>query len=267
MKSIMAGIRKFSMVMAVASALAVVVTTGERAQAETLTVGASHSLKAAFREFLPMFEKEYGVTVRVVYAPSQTLRRQIEKGDPIDVFLPEAAEELDILQKKGLTLNGGPRMYAQTSLVLVMSAVSQETLSSFHNGGSNRPIRIAVADPKTSTLGKLTARVLTKLDPAFRDRLDLLQAPHSDDILNLVRTRKVDMGIVYRVDAINGGQVRIIDETPAGMHTPVNFGQAVIGTGRDQSSRVAEEFFDFILSPRIQKLLVHYGFESMPSNR
>lgn len=266
MKSIMTGIRKFSMAMAVAIAFSGVLTTGERAQGEILTIGAAHSLKPAFQEFLPMFEKEYGVKVRVVYAPSQTLRRQIEEGNPIDVFLPEASEELEVLDKKGLTVNGGPRIYAHTSLVLVTSATSQETMTSFREGPSNRPIRMAIADPQTSTLGKITARLLKKLNPTYRTRLNLVQAPHSDDILNLVRTGKVDMGIVYRVDALNGGQVRIIDETPAGTHTPIHLGQAVIGVGQDQSSPVAKEFFDFIISPRIQKLLVHYGFESTPSN-
>jgi molybdate transport system substrate-binding protein len=267
MKSILTGIRQFSMALAVASAFSVVFTTGNPAQGETLRVGAAHSLKPAFQEFLPMFEKEYGVKVHVVYAPSQTLRRQIEEGNSIDVFLPEAAEELDILDKKGFTLNGGPRIYAQTSLVLVMSAGSPVTMTTFRDGRTKQRIRMAIADPATSRLGKITARVLKKLNPTYRNRLDLLQAQHSDDILNLVRTGKVDMGIVYRVDALNGGQVRIINETLAGMRTPVHFGQAVIGAGQDQSPRVAKEFFDFIISPRIQKLLVHYGFESIPSSR
>jgi len=262
----MAGIRKFSMVVAIVSGLAGIVGTLERVQAETLTIGAAHSLKAPFQEILPMFEKEYGATVHVVYGPSQTLRQQIEKGALIDVFLPEAAEEVEKLHEKGLTLNGGPRVYAQTSLVLVISAASLATAISFHDGLPNRATRIAVADPKTSALGKITARALTKLDPAYRNRLRFLHAEHSDDILNLVRTGEADVGIVYRVDAINSGQVFIVDETPAGTHTPVQFGQAVVWTCRKASLGVAEEFFDFIMSPRIQKLLLHYGFDSVPTN-
>ena len=74
------------------------------------------------------------------------------------------------------------------------------------------------------------------------------------------------MGIVYRVDAINhSGQVRIIDETPAGTYTRVQFGQAVVWTCRDAARQVAEDFFDFIVSARIQKLLLKYGFDPVPS--
>ncbi len=262
----MTGIRKFSVAMVVVSGLAGVVATGERVQAENLTIGAAPSLKGPFQEILPMFEREYGATVRVVYGPSHTLRRQIEKGAPIDVFLPTAVEELEKLQKKGLTLNGGPRIYAQTSLVLVMSTASQAAPINLRDILPTQATRIALGDPKTSALGEVTARALTKLDPAYKNRFHLLHAQHSEHIVNLVHTGKADVGIVYRVDAINSGQVRIIDETPAGTHTPVQFGHAVVWTCRNASLGVAEEFFDFIMSPRIQKLLLKYGFDSVPSN-
>jgi molybdate transport system substrate-binding protein len=202
-----------------------------------------------------------------VYGPEQTLRREMEKGAlGIDVFLPGAAEGLENLQEKGLTLNGGPRVYAQTSLVLVMSATSPEAAVSFHDGIPERPIRIAIADPKTSTLGKISSQALARLDRSYTNRVSLIYAEHSQQILNLVRTGAVDVGIVYRIDAISGGQVRIIDGALGGAHVPVQFGQAVVWTCRETSLAVAEEFFKFLLSPRIQKLLLHYGFDSVPSN-
>ena len=262
----MAGIRKFSMAMAIVGGLAGVVATGERVQAEALTIGAAHSLKPALNEILPMFEREYGATVHVVYGPSQTLRRQIEKGAPIDVFLPEGIEEVEKLQKKGLTLNGGLGIYAQTSLVLVMSTASSAPSISFRDVLPDRATRIALGDPKTSALGEITARAFTKLGPAYKNRSHLLHAQHSEDIVNLVHTGEADVGVVYRVDAINSRHVRIIDEAPAGTHAPVQFGEAVVWTCREASLGVAEEFFDFIMSPRIQKLLLKYGFDSVPSN-
>ncbi len=262
----MTGIRSFGIAVVVVSGIAGIVTTGERVQAEILTVAAAHSLKPAFREILPMFESEYGVTVQVVYGPSQSLRREIEQGAPIDVFLPEAVAEVQKLHKKGLTLNGGGRVYAQTSLVLVMSATSKATPISFREAPPNRAIRIALVDPKTSALGEITARELAKLDPAYTSRFHLLHAEHSDDVVNLVRTGEAEVGIVYRADAINSGQVRIIDEAPAGAYAPVQFGHAVVWTCRDASLRVAEEFVEFMMSPRIQKLLLKYGFDSVPSN-
>jgi molybdate transport system substrate-binding protein len=250
--------------LALAGGLFGVVATGP-VHAQDLTIGAAHSLKGAFEEIVPMFEREYGANVRIKYGPSQTLRRQIEQGAPIDVFL-SAAEEIEKLQKKGLTLNGGLRTYAQTSLVLIMSATSHAIQVSLHDMLSDHKTRVALGDYETSSLGAITARALRKIDPAYRNHFSVIHAEHNEDIVNLVHKGQADVGIVYRVDAIrNSSQVRIIDETLGGTYTPVQFGQAVVWTCRDEAREVAEEFFDFIASPRIQKLLLKYGFDPVPS--
>lgn len=257
----MTGFRNFGTAIAMVGGILGVLATGEPVQAEALTIGAAPSLRAALQEIVPMFEHEYDAAIQVVYGSSPTLRLQIEKGAPIDVFLPAAVGEVEKLQKKRMTLNGGPQVYAQTSLVLVMSAASRVMPISFRETMPNGAFRMALGDPKTSSLGEITAQALAKFDPAYKSRFKLVHAAHAEDIVNLIHTGKADMGIIYRVDAINNPQVRIIDENPAGMHIPVLFGEAVVSTCRKASLNVAEDFFDFIMSPRIQKLLVKYGFD------
>ena len=260
------GIRRLILTVAIVSGLAGAVATSGYAQTEPLTVGAPPSLRPVLSEILPMFEKEYDASVNVVYTASKTLSRKIEQGAPIDVFLAAGVDEVEHLHKKGLTLYGGPRIYAQTSLVLVMSTDPQATLVSFHDALPNRTTRIALGDPQTSSLGDITARALTKLNPTYRNRSQILYALHSEDIIHLIHAGKADVGLVYRVDAINGGQVRISDETPAGKYVPVQFGQAVVWTCRETARGIAKEFSDFLMSPRIQKLLIKYGFDPVPSN-
>lgn len=254
-----------TVVLAAAIGLAGILASGTPARAEALTIGAGHSLKPAFEEIIPMFEREHGATVQVTYGPSQTLRRQIEKGDSVDVFLSASVEEIEKLRKQGL-IRSKTRIYAQTSLVLVMSSASFATPISFHDGLPNRRARIALGDPKTSALGQITAHVLSTFDPAYRTSSNLLYGEHSDDVMNLVETGRADAGIIYRVDAIGSGHMRIIDEVPPGRHTPVQFGEAVVSTCREASCAVAEQFLDFMTSPRIQKLLLKYGFDSWSSN-
>jgi molybdate transport system substrate-binding protein len=208
-----------------------------------------------------MFEREYGAAVKIVYTPSKTLLRQIEKGAPIDVFLAAGIDEVEYLYKKGLTLNGRPRVYAQTSLVLMMSSDSPALSISLQDALADRSTRIALGDPQTSSLGDVTARALTKLYPQYKSRSNILYAPHSEDIMNLIRTGKADVGLVYRVDSINSGHMRISDVDPIGTYVPILFGQAVASTCRASLRSVAERFSDFLMTPRIQKLLVKYGFD------
>jgi len=229
--------------------------------AESLTVGAPPTLKAAFNEIVPMFEREYGVPVHVVYTPSKTLLRQVEKGAAIDVFLSAGVEEVEYLYKKGRTVNGRPRVFAQTSLVLVMSAESTATLVSFRDALADHSTRIALGNPETSYLGEVSARELAKLNPTHTRRAHLLYASHSEAILDLITTGKADVGLVYRANLINSGDVRISDEIPIGRDVSIQFGQAVVSNCRPSMHSVAEQFSDFLMQHRIQMLFVEHGFD------
>jgi molybdate transport system substrate-binding protein len=238
---------------------------GAPARGETLTVAAAQSLRAPFQEILRMFEQEYGVPVEVRYGPSHTLRRQIEQGAPIDVFLSESLQEVETLHQKGLTLLGGPRQYAQTSMVVVMSSASAATSVSFGDASLPGARRVALVDPKASSVGVISVRALKQIDLLAHHHAHLVPAPHTDEVVRLVSGGDADLGIVYRADAINSGQVRIIDEAPAGRSIPVLFGQAVVATCRQGSLQAAEQFANFMMSPRIQKLLLKYGFDAIPT--
>ncbi|MBX3237523.1 MAG: molybdate ABC transporter substrate-binding protein [Nitrospiraceae bacterium] len=251
------GLARLSLMVALAGGLSAAVGTGDPAHANDLTIGAAWSMKPAFQEILPMFEKEYGATVKVVYGPSPVLRRQIEQGAPIDVFLPAGLEDVRQLQRKGMTLNGGVRVYALTSLVLVMASDVSATALSLRDHPSNRVTRLALGHPTQSSLGEATAKALAGLD----NRTSLVHAPHGHAVVDLVRGGRADAGIVFRVDAINSTHIRIVDEAPSGEVAPVPFGQAVVWTCRESSRTTAEDFFNFMISPRIQLLLVKYGFD------
>ena len=238
---------------------------GTPARGETLTVAAAPSLRAPFQEIVRLFEQEYGVPVEVRYGPSQTLRRQIEQGAPIDVFLSESLHDVEMLHQKGLTLLGGPRQYAQTSMVIVMSSTSSATAVSVGDTPARGPLRVALIDPKTSSLGAIAVQALKQMDLSAHQHARIVPALHTDEVVRLVSGGDADVGVVYRADAINSGDVRIIDEAPAGHLIPIIFGQAVVSTCRQASLQAAEQFTNFMMSPRIQKLLLKYGFDAMPT--
>jgi molybdate transport system substrate-binding protein len=111
-------------------------------------------------------------------------------------------------------------------------------------------------------LGEVTARALSKAYPIYKSRTHVLYAPHTEDILELIRTGKADVGLVYRANVINSGDVRISDEVPVGKDVQIQYGQAVVSTCRPSSRAVAEQFSDFLMTPRIMRLLEKYGFDS-----
>jgi molybdate transport system substrate-binding protein len=260
----MVRMRKISMAVILAGAVTWL-GIGVPASGETLTVAATPTLRAPFQEILRMFEQEYGLSVDVRYGPSHTFRRQIEQGVPLDVFLSDSWQEVETLQQKGLTPFGGPLQYAQTSMVVVMSSASAATVISVSEASSHGALRVALVDPKVSSGGAIAVKALKQIDPLAHHRARLIPAPNTEEVVRLVSGGEADVGVVYRADAINSGQVRIIDEAPAGRSIPVIFGQAVVSTCRDASRQAAERFQNFMMSPRIQKLLLKYGFDAVPT--
>jgi molybdate transport system substrate-binding protein len=230
------------------------------AQPETLTIAAANSLRDALRTLLPAFESQHPeVTVRVIYGPSQSLRKQIEEGAPVDVFLPSLSEEIDQLEIKGLVIQGTKRTYAGTSLVLITGPVLPAPVRSIEELRSIPVRRIAVGDPKTSSVGKVAAQFLksSKLDPKLKSQY--VYGEHSRAVVDLVVKGEAEIGVVYRTDAIMDSHVRILDTAPAESHSPIRYGVAIVWTARNISG--AGDFIGFLLSSRTQDDLKKYGFD------
>lgn len=231
-----------------------------QAQPETLTITAANSLREALRKVLPLFESQHPeINVRVIYGPSQTLRSQIEQGAPVDVFLPSLLEEVDQLEKKGLIIQGTKRAYAGTSLVLIAGTALPAPVASIRDLETVTVRRIAVGDPKTSSVGKVAAQFLkhSNLEPRLKSQY--VFGEHSRAVLDLVAKGEAEVGVVYRTDAVSNPKVRVLDQAPVESHTPVRYGVATVWTARNISG--AADFIEFLLAPQTQALLQEYGFD------
>jgi molybdate transport system substrate-binding protein len=231
---------------------------------ETLTIAAANSLRDALRQVLPLFEAEHpGVNVRVVYGPSQTLRDQITQGAPVDVFLPSLFEEIEQLEKKGLIIQGTTRVYAGTSLVLITGTKVPAPVRTIQDLHTTSVRRIAVGDPKTSSVGKVAAQFLksSNLEPQLKSQF--VYGEHSRAVLELVAKGEAEVGVVYRTDAVSNPNIHILDTAPAGSHTAVRYGVATVWTSRNISG--ARDFIEFLLSPQVQLALQQHGFDRVSS--
>ncbi|MGA6828466.1 molybdate ABC transporter substrate-binding protein [Nitrospira sp. NS4] len=230
------------------------------AQPETLTIAAANSLKDAFRKVLPLFEAQHPeINVRVIYGPSQTLRKQIEEGAPVDVFLPSLFEEIHQLEKKGLVIQGSKRVYAGTSLVLITGTTLPAPIGSIQDLHTVPIRRIAIGDPKTSSVGKVALQFIkySKLEPQLKAKH--VYGEHSRAVLDLVAKGEAEVGIVYRTDAASDEHIRILDTAPADSHTPIRYGVAIVWTAKNLSG--SGDFIEFLLTPQTQDQLKEHGFD------
>lgn len=249
--------------LAVASVIVITATPVPSAYAqssETFTIAVANSLKDVFRKILPLFEAQNrDVNVRVIYAQSKTLLKQIEEGAPVDVFLPSVYEELDQLEQKKLIISDTKLVYARTSLVLITNTAFPATVGSLQEL-ETLPVRhIAIGDPTTSTVGKDAVQFLKYRNLEPRLKSHYLYGEHSKAVMDLVSKGEAELGLVYRTDAILVKRVRLVDTAPADSHRPIAYGLAAPWTSENVSR--AKDFAAFLLSDPIQAELQQYGFD------
>src|SRR4051812_4765463 len=136
------------------------------AQFRDVLVFAAASLKDALDEANSLFLFENGSGVRVSYAASSALAKQIENGAPADVFISADLDWMDYVAERKLIKPDTREKFLGNRLVLVANASSKLSLTI----GPNFPLaqalgdsRLAMADPASVPAGKYGKAALEKL--------------------------------------------------------------------------------------------------------
>ena len=135
---------------------------GERA----VTVFAAASLTEAFNEMGREFERRNeGVTVRLSYQASSTLRIQLEQGAEADVYASADEFNMDLASAAGV-ISGDPVVFARNRLAVIVPRGSAEVRAL---ADLARPGLRLVAGDDATPFGRYTNTAFDRLaaDPAF----------------------------------------------------------------------------------------------------
>jgi molybdate transport system substrate-binding protein len=227
---------------------------------QEITVSAAISLKNAFEKIGRDYEsRNKGTKIVFNFGASGDLMRQIEAGAPADVFASASQEEMDELEKRGLTTPESRLNFAVNTVVLVVPANAKSSVKCFSQLRSENIRTIAVGNPKTVPAGRYAEEVFAyyKILGAIKNRMIL--TGNVRQVLDYVARREVDAGVVYSTDATaRAGEVKIVATAPGRSHRPVVYPIAVVkGT---KSVEAAEAFISLVASDEGKKILKKYGF-------
>jgi len=234
------------------------------ARADSLTVFAAESLKESLDAVAKAFQDKTGHQVAITYGTAPQLARHIQNGAPADVFIADAGDLVDDLEKRQLLVPASRRKLAGNELVLIAPA------------GSTSEVKLAPGVDLASLLGekKLVMTHPTQ-HPAGRYAKAALEslgaweplARHIGVIANVrlvvaaVARGQVALGIVYRTDALVEKNVRVLDAFPASSHPPITYTMAQVAR---MSPPSAFDLGDFIASPEAAAIFQRFGFRSPP---
>lgn len=230
------------------------------AERPPVIVFSASSLTDALKELAADAEVVAGTPIRVSFAASSALARQIENGAPADVFLSADTDWMDYLQTHGLIKPGSRLDLLGNQLVLiapVSSAVRLKVAPGFALATSLGAGRLAVGDPDSVPVGRYARAALTQLGVWDSVSNRLARAENVRAALALVDRGEVPLGIVYRTDALIDKGVRIVDTFPAESHAPIVYPVALTVTAKAG----AQQFIDYLATPAAAAVFVKYGFE------
>ena len=237
-----------------------VLGTMPAASAAEIVVFAAASLKEALDDAVNVYENKSGDAVKISYAASSTLAKQIESGAPADIFLSADLNWMDYLQQHNLIKPPTRNNLLGNRLVVVAPADSDLRLDikpGFDLAGALKGGHLAMADPDSVPAGKYGKAALEKLGVWNSVRAAVAPAENVRAALLFVARREVPLGIVYATDAAADPRVKIAGMFPEDTHPPIIYPAALTA---DSKNPDAVRLLEFLASPAARPVFEKRGF-------
>jgi molybdate transport system substrate-binding protein len=225
----------------ISAALAAILASTIQAPAPTVLIFAASSLKTALDAMAEPIRQTTGVTIKVSYASSAVLARQIEEGAPAGMFISADADWMDYVDTRGLIKKDTRVNLLGNELVLVAPAGQKPAISiapGFNLAGALGNGRLAIGEPTSVPAGKYAKAALTSLGVWASVEKKLLPAENVRAALTLVSGGDAPLGIVYATDALADRGVTVVGTFPVTTHPPIVYPAALIGRGSAEAAKV-----------------------------
>lgn len=209
-----------------------------------------------------------GGTIRVSYASSGILARQIRFGAPADLFISADPIWLDHLEEIGRI---DPAPAARRTLfgnrLVAIAHGSGGTAGRLERGTATaRRLgreRLAIGDPGHVPAGRYARAALRSLGLWRRAQRNIVLAANVRVVSAYVGRREAALGIVYETDAIADPRVRIAARIPAAAHPPIRYEAAIVRGG---DADCAGRWLDALQSTAYRRIFADAGY-GIPKNR
>jgi molybdate transport system substrate-binding protein len=231
------------------------------AQTPPLTLFAAASLTDAMKAIDQAWVAKGHPAIRMSFAASSTLARQLEHGAPANIFASADEAWMDWAVERHLIDAASRRNVVSTQLVLVVPKDRSKQIDikqGFDLAGLlGRTGRLAVGDPAHVPAGRYAKQALTNL--GVWDSVSRRLAP-TDSVrtaLLLIERGEVPAGIVYSTDAAASTRVADAGVFPSDSHDPITYPFAITRTGDTPEARA---LLDFISGPDGRAIFARFGF-------
>ena len=202
--------------------------------------------------------------VRVAFAGSSTLARQIAAGAPADIYISANPQWMDYLATANALAPETRQNLVGNRLVVVAPsanpiAVRLEAGFPLVQAMNGKPL--AMGDPDHVPAGIYARAALKKLGLWETLAPHIAPMHHVRAALALVERGEAAAGIVYATDAAGSTRVVVVAAFPSDSHPPILYPVAIVA-GRDRPE--VRRFFAFLTSAEAMTVFIAHGFSGVP---
>ncbi len=222
-------------------------------------VFAAASLKNALDNASAAWQKEGGTAVKISYAASSTLSKQLEEDAPAQIFISADEDWMNYAAAKGLIKPESRSNLLGNKLVLVAPQDSTAALNLMPGADLAKALgggRLAMGNVDSVPAGKYGKAALEKLGLWASVAGKLAQAESVRAALLLVSRGEAPLGVVYRTDAASDPSVKIVATFPADSHPPIRYPVALTV----KAGQAAAAFLAYIKSAKAAPFFKAQGF-------
>jgi molybdate transport system substrate-binding protein len=230
-------------------------------QTQRMTVFAAASLNDVMREINQAWMERGHPGLRLSFAASSTLARQLDHGATANIFASADEVWMNWAAKRKLINEKTRRNVVSNQLVLVVSKEHPVEIGikpGFDLSSVLGPTgRLAVADPSNVPAGRYAKQALTKLGVWDSVRKRLAPSENVRSALFLVERGEAPAGIVYATDVSASSRVVVAGTFPPDSHDTIAYPFAITRLG---DTPEAHALMDFISGPDGLAIFSRFGF-------
>jgi molybdate transport system substrate-binding protein len=226
-----------------------------------LRVAAASDLSRAFRELAPLFERETGSKVTLIFGSTGLLAKQAENAAPFDVLAAADESYVEKLEAAGVILPGSRTLYAVGRLV-IWTRPGKPQVTSVPALADSRVVNVSIANPRHAPYGRAAEQALKRAGIWERVRPKLVFGENVSQAMQLAQSGNSDVGVIA-LSLVKGGNGSY-SLVPESMHTPLRQAMGILS--RTDNAELAEKFAEFVNGPRGRPIMRRFGF-TLPGER
>lgn len=226
--------------------------SADNGKKQEIQIAAAASLTDVTKKLESEFKKEHkNADIKFNYGGSGALRKQIESGAPVDVFMSVNTKDVDALKDKNKAHD--TYKYAKNTLVLIGDKDSNYKSVKDLKGND----KLALGEVKTVPAGKYAKQYLDN-NNLFKDvENKIVYAKDVKQVLNYVEKGNAKQGFVYKTDLYKQNKkidtVKEIQDIQ--LKKPITY-----EAGATSDNKLAKEWMEFLKSDKAKEILKEYHF-------